>query len=191
MDLPPPWALDLPYKGGRQYLHSTDIFEALTALTGATGSISLKISGMIVHPVEVLPAAGMRTGENYPARFRCLGRGGEWDLLLRERMDEVVSRRIPYDEDAIADGASLRDDAIESLEAGSAKLIERIVALNKHLIKARHAGRTLLFASLFLARQPVRPDLRLVLESSLGTRLFRSSIHSGGERLGEIVFYGV
>ena len=184
--------LDLPFKGNRKYLHSTDIFNACLRVTGAGSDLSLKISDMISHPLEALPACAAEVGKTYPARFSGRSPNGAHDLVLREREDKAVERRIDYDEDRIASGSMLHENRVESEDLAGVTAIERIVALNKYLIQTTaRPGKTLLFASIFLRRLPQTAFIRLQLESRLGTRLFRSSIHGRDELLGEIVFYGV
>ncbi len=65
------------------------------------------------------------------------------------------------------------------------------MALNKRLIQATlKPNKKLLFTSVHLTSLPPSENLKIRLESNLGTRLFRSSIHSDGTHLGKIVFYG-
>lgn len=185
--------LDLPFKGSRTYLHSTDIFDALTTKLGVNSAVSLKISRFVHHPLVAIPASEVSDPHAYPVKFSGEALSGRVDLVLSEDTTRAVTRIVPYDENAIVADALLDGPTIRSTSHGGARAIERIVALNKRLIsEVATPGKRLAFVSLAFSRTPNQDSLFVLkLESRLGTRLFRSSIEADGEPLGEIVFSGI
>lgn len=89
-----PVALDLPFKGNRDYLHGTDIFNALIAMTGVTENISLRVHKLIHYGIDVAP---LPKGEKPYGVSGVFIHGGSI-LGLRENTARAVTRRVP-DED--------------------------------------------------------------------------------------------
>lgn len=184
--------LQIAFKGTRPYLQSADIFNALVAVTGAKQDFLLKFTSMLSTPIEAVPAGEVEAPNKAPARFRALGPEGEIDLVIRPAGHVGSLERVPYDEDAVTCQSVIVDRAISCDNGASATPLERMVALHKRLIhEVLKPGKKLLFTSVSLSHLPVGPNLRIELQANLGTKLFRSAVSSDGERLGEIVFYGV
>ena len=188
-----PLHIDVPLRQHRDYLHSTNLFDFLVQRTGVQEDLSLMFRQKVTAECDAFPAAEIEHAERCPVRFT--GRTGAEavDLVLVEREPRMaLSRREPYDEEAVAAGSRIQDAAIFSGGANGATAIERIVALNKRLLtNLTQSQRVLVFSRLWLRRVPPQEaDLEIRLESRLGQTLFRSAILANGERTGEIVFYG-
>lgn len=190
--MPARFPVDVAFKGARTYLHSTDIFNFLVRETGAARKLSLKFTDMLTTPIEAVPAGDVANPDAAPARFRGeTADGSQIDLVIRPSGGTEAIGRYPYDEEAVASEGRIGGSVIESTDGSLASPIERIVALNKRLIlDTIKPGKKMLFASITLDHVPQAPHLRIELKSRLGVRLFRSSIASDGQALGEIIFYG-
>lgn len=187
------FAIDIAFKGERPYLQSADIFDAIVGRTGARRNLTLAFKRMLSHPIEAVAAADVADPEACAARFRGEGDNGAFDLVIVEDLDKEVAARVPYDEPRVIADARIEGNAVSSRTGQGASAMERIVALNKHLIHTTvKPGKKLLFSRTSVSELPARDaHLTVRLESRLATRLYRSSIHDAGKPVGEIVFYGV
>lgn len=188
-----PLQIDVPLRERRTYLHSTNLFEFLLKRTGAVRNLNLVFRGKIECEAEALPTAECCKTEDYPARFTGDTANGKIDLVIFEKRPLIpLTRREPYDEDAVASGSRIEGTAIYSDNGNDARTIDRIVALNKKLLTHVSEGqRILLFSKIFVRSMPPRnARLKIVLKSRLGLALFRSTISADEEEIGEIAFYG-
>lgn len=188
-----PLRIDVPLRQHRDYLHSTNLFDFLVQRTGVQEDLSLMFRQKVTAECDAFPAAQIEHAERCPVRFT--GRKGPdaVDLVLVEREPRMaLSRREPYDEEAVAGKSRIQGAAIFSGGANGATAIERIVALNKRLLtNLTQSQRVLVFSRLSLGCVPRNEaDLEIRLESRLGYTLFRSAIFADRDRTGEIVFYG-
>ena len=188
---PTRFSLSVSFKGDRTYLQSADIFNEIVAHTGAMRGLSLSFRHLLSHGLDAIDAGSCDDPSSFPARFRGDGVKGKIDLVISET-GRTISERIPYDEEAVVQDSEIAGFSISSRSGGDASLMERIVALNKRLIhQTLKPGKKLLFTNVILTELlPPDAPLTLTLDAHLGSRLFRSSIHSG-VKIGEIAFYGV
>ena len=185
-------SLDIPFKGSRTYLQSADIFNALVRATQAEGPFRLDFKKLLTTPIEAIPASESSNPAAAPARFRASGPNGQIDLVIRPVGRGEVTARVPYDEDEVISNSVITGLEIDCNHVGSASPIERMVALNKRLIlEVLKPGKKLLFTSIALTHLPLGPNIHIKLRFHQGTKIFKSHISSAGERIGEIVFYGV
>jgi hypothetical protein len=191
------YRLDIGFKGNRNYLHGTDLFDAMVALNGeASGSaisdIRMSFYRPITHRVEAVRARPGSAASSHPAAmFELKIDGAPVIWALQEKAGQAVEGRRPYDEDAVAAGSRVEDRAIAQAKPTPYTFIERVVALNKRLLDALQGGRKVSwwFARLELGRlPPAAPALRLGVETELGGRLVRSSIAVDGAPAGSIYF---
>lgn len=190
-----PIALELPYKGNRQYLHGTDIFNAVVALTKPRHAVSFRFHRVMRHPIELVPVDILAKVGRDSAGCYVLSELDEtrkiW--LFRDAPARKVTRRVPYDEaDVVADAAH-RVDGIESPGPSPYSFIERSVALNKAMLMKR--GDTAggwLFTQLDLTRVPAEPrSIELRLTGFLGTKMAKSAIVCDGDPIGHMTFWSV
>jgi hypothetical protein len=183
------YPLDLAFRGDRDYLQGGDIFTALIELTGWRGAVSLHFHRLMRSGVDAMEIPDGRPGADFDAVFwygptekqRCLG--------LRADPSRTVLARIPYDEESVVADAVIVPPRIESPGPGRASFIERVLALDKLLLKHQFApekGRIRL-ARLDLDYVPASPrEIVLIHQASLGPRLMRCRIMADGHMAGSI-----
>ncbi len=186
-----PIRLALAFKGERDYLHGSDIFNALAALTGAREDVVLQMNKVMRRALNAVPAPDGRPSGEFSALFEYGGGGGRcWIALVEDASVEVTARR-PYDEASVAAGARLSGNRIESPGSGAATFIERAIALNKVLLNARFAPEIIKwwFTRLELDRVPENPrSVALTFVAGVGARITKSSIEADGAGCGRIYF---
>ena len=190
MTLLKPTLLDLKFKGERDYLHGTDIFDALTAVTGARFGIALWLYRIVRCGLEAVPlAAAPRRPREFAGLFAYHANDAtRWVDLREDRAIEVLGRT-PYDEDSVITDAVIEGGAIGSPGPSRYSFIERVVALNKVLLRRAVADVPWLFTRLELDRLAEAPcALRLRLCHRFGVRLIKSAIAADGAPLGFIYF---
>ncbi|MGH9522847.1 MAG: hypothetical protein ACRD3E_09980 [Terriglobales bacterium] len=173
------------FRGGRNYLHSTSVFDDLLGVRGEdVANIDLKFHRRTLQQVsytdETVASAGLVA---------------EWSdnrgkLCIVER-DESMTERVPYDEDALVkmieiDGRMARIPA----ETPSFTRIEALVAGFKHLLQTVYAGleRKYVFVRIRLEHCPV-DTMEIHYARDIGA-FFQGDISEGGKPVGQI-FFGV
>jgi hypothetical protein len=182
--------LDLPFKGNRDYVHGTDLFDSLVARTAPAAAVSLRIHRMMHGLVRVDPwEAGDEPGA--ALFFYADESGGSRALAMHDSPRADKARRIPFDEAAIAARHVLHDQRIEMAHRDDATFIERWIVLNKllhqHLFAAGH-GRWI-FTRIDVSALPATIGrTALVFRSRVGTRLTRVGIEADGRAIGDMYF---
>jgi hypothetical protein len=184
-----PVPLDLAFKGSRDYLHGTDLFEALVALTGAREQVSFRVRKVMRCGLEALPME-----EDAPVEWCCAVFGyscgaERFQIGVRERPGVLVTGHRPYDEDAVRADAILRGDQVESPGPVAATFFERVLAINKLLMTRvfPEVKDGWLFTRLELDRVPERP--RMVgsrFLAATGTRLVKTSVIADHVEIGYV-----
>jgi hypothetical protein len=198
-----PRPLKLCFKGDRDYLHGTDIYDAVTTALGGRGGGPGGPFRMSIHRIArhqcAMVVADTPEGAGRPseavAEF-ALGSGVARLTGWLIETGDAVACRYPYDEDAVVAAIRLDGEAIILDRAPGYRPIEVIVAMTKRLHYSAvpiEAGRWM-FTRLDLKRlleDEDEGDMRIELKNRLGHRLTRSRIESGGEHIGEIYFSAV
>jgi hypothetical protein len=182
----------VPYLGARDYVHGTTLFALMAPHMSDAADVTFKVSRRVISNrlhLETLDAS-TDVASSYPCsaiwqragRFEGLGllEDGPPDPMHRVAWDEAKLTRV-----AVVDGNTLRAAGLSAHP-----LIECLVAMNKHLLRA-HLGAVpgLLFTRLDLARVPASVDaLVLTVKDSAARQHFMSSIEGDGEKLGRIIF---
>jgi hypothetical protein len=187
--------LDLSFKGVRDYLHGTDIFDKLVELSGAEKDIKLRINKIIRNGLVALPGIA-RGDQNTPlsAMFSFEDDGGQKFIGLREDPAIKILDRYPYDEDVISTAAHLGDQTITLDIDSEHSFIELIVILNKTLLTKVLAQNTRkwMFTRVEIDNLPRQLDkITMKYSDSIGARLVKSSIAVNGDHIGHIYFSGV
>jgi hypothetical protein len=195
--------LALRFKGGRDYLHGTDIYDAVTnALLQRggepDGAFRMSIHRIARHQCAIImidaPGDAVRPDEAV-ADFTLRGTEATLSGWLIETGD-VVDIHYAYDEDAVVADMRLAGDAIVLDRTPDYRPIEVVVAMTKRLhysVIPIEVGRWM-FTRLDLKRllkDEDKADMRIELKNRLGHRLTRSRIECGGEHIGEIYFSAV
>ena len=193
-------ALHPCFKGKRDYVHGTDMYEAITSfvrtrLTAPIARLQLAIHRFYGHEPDLVwcgAAAAPQRPVEAVVDFSVVSDGKPHFGWLTDTR-RPVSCRAPYDEDRMEAYCRFEEDSI-SIEADSGFLpIEVTVSLTKQLHIRRlpaPAGRWI-FTKLDLRRLLETSDaaaLTILLKENLYHRLTKSEILSRGESLGFIYF---
>ncbi len=186
--------LAIPFRGNRDYLHSTTFFDALVALTGpdAGQPLSLNIYKTITEPVGAAPFDGNRAAVHGVFAYTD-GAGNKQSLGLYPLPGGgPAPGRVPCNENAIIAAATVGEAEAEATAGPIGTLVETIVALNKTLVGTRMAGRLKpMFSTLELTRLPTVPvSVRLRIDKQLGIKLFVSTVTVDDTPVGRITFIG-
>lgn len=195
-------SLELGYKGSRNYLHGTDMYNAimghmsLVAPQYLHDRVKIVIHDFICKQCDMIYSLGEEgcpRSEKACVEFSLSGNVSGW---LRETERLVITRR-PYPEDEIVAKSRIdgRTIYLDSNTANSFSPIEILVALTKrlHLVLQSSSSRWA-FTRLDLKRPLEDSDsdgLRVELLQSLGNRLTKSSVQIGNVPLGYIFFSAI
>jgi hypothetical protein len=192
---------DFPWrnKGGRDYLHATDMHDLVCQALIDAGYPPLRQIDMTVHRVAREGLTGVLA--DAPAASREAAAvfqfsAGDRKLVLSLLPNgEPITRRDPYPEDEIAAACRIDLDArrVELGHLAGFSTIEKIVAMNKLLLQRLfpEADGKWFFAKLKLNESlwgRELPSLQLRFETHLDFTLTRTAITADGESLGRIFF---
>lgn len=193
--------LDLAFRGSRDYLHGTDLYETITHLPGldvGTGSLGITFHSRLRNQPDLLLLDEQDfSWRNNPA-FRGELRIGEGSSavqgVLLESARPIVARK-PCNEPAVAAFGEVDVEARRAFlkEGVEGSPIEQIVFLNKklHQLALPELGTKWLFARLELVaplNTPPQGGFSLHLAQVLGGRFTRTNIEKNGQRLGTLFF---
>ena len=194
-------SLRLAYKGDREYLHGTDIYNAVTRIIGGSNP------GIVFNRIKMSFHKVTRNQCKLTYGNHSLLRQMPKDINVEVRFispssdtigwvtetDEHVVERIPYHEEDIVKKTSI-DGKLITIE-GEVQFtpIEILVAMTKHLHVSLYPIKTgrWFFTRLDLNRLLTISDaskLKVEIEKNLNNRLTKGSIHSGEEMIGYIYF---
>ena len=180
--------LDLPFKGGRDHLHATDLFDALVGLTGAKAGLSLRIQRMMRTSVAATPMDQLSHRRDATAFFQWSDGSDRRTLAVCED-GRSVERRVPYDEDDVTASSKLEGSTIHLQPSPRYSFIERVVAHQKLLLNRTIAQIPWLFSRIEIGLVPsAEAELSLTLADRVGIRLVRSDITEAGGKIGSICF---
>lgn len=193
--------LDLPYKADRNYLHGTDMYDAIVHHVGATqpercdGQFGLLFRKLCRHQGSLSFFADnglVPPPENLVAEFRLLT-GSQKIVGWVCETTQPVTRRIPYREEQIVGQCIIQDQMIEISRPTSFSAIEVLVAMNKHLHEVFCSSKNgkWLFTRLELERL-LRPTdastFKIVLSQNFRNLMTKSTILIENSILGYIYF---
>jgi hypothetical protein len=192
--------LTLCFKGGRDYLHGTDVYDAIAALadakcSGGVSRVRLSIHRFFRHQPDLVWTWGELPRDRPAGAVVDFSVAGDrvmsgWFV----EQDRPVDCRVPYDEDAIAACCEIEGDVITARAEPPGRPIEALVSMTKRLHLSRHpvAGTARwIFTRLDLRRLLCGQDprgFRLRLVDNLHGRITRTEVLVGGEALGSIYF---
>lgn len=194
--------LSFRYKGDRNYVHGTDIFQAVRNWLAGNGYTDIVNVELSFHKIirsnlrcRLVEGTSVIENENFAALFRFQYKDSDFTILLWE--DETpVTERYPYSEAEITDAAVV--EPVEKKISLSQHLeytpIEKIVALNKYLLTSLFSDQEgkWYFGKLELQKDflnlPADSAFELKLERNMGVRYTKSSIKVEGESIGYIYF---
>ena len=194
-------ALDLPFKGQRDYLHGTDMYQAIvrairdaesTALIGSFRMAIHKIARLQCQLLSSAPPLPSPRPQNTIVEFSFASA----DINLAGWIVETnapVATRVPYPEEEIAKRCLINRRTIALNEPVAFLPIEVLVAMNKelHLSCLPSAVGKWYFTRLDLDRL-LRPDdvpaFQLELGQNVSNRFTKSAIFVRDKSIGHIYF---
>jgi hypothetical protein len=192
------YALELPFRGERTYLHGTDLYQAALDSTLLAGPLSLTFHSLLKNQPDLVCSTEslrhMREDPAFRAELR-LGSGtGALHAVLLESSRPITERKVCNESDVAA--PAVVDEAARSAVLNAptiGKPIEQIVFLNKHLHLRLlpQLSSKWLFARLDLSAPiPVEPPKKIIIElrQVLGNRFTRSEIFWDNTKVGSISF---
>lgn len=192
--------LDLSFKGNRNYLHGTDIFDTLLAWLREQGFEIIEGLDLSFHQIATsalraeLDVADAQDAKN-AALLSFTSQGSRHRVSLRETGEAVTGRR-PYPEDLLVAGAEFDASAqtirVENCLPGYSA-IEYWIALTKamHLRVLPHVSGKWLFVRARLPRLDARLDCvhpAVRLTANYQDKLTRSEVSLDGRKFGDIYF---
>lgn len=182
--------LDLPFKGERNYLHSTSILTSLIARFSPAGPIKLEFRQMINHPIYL--AADRPEQANRVGKFSyMLGDGWQSYGIFTDDTRSVTRRVACIEKDVIASSEVNGADAIGEI-GKPGNFIETAVSLNKAIVASRAgAGKKVIFSTLAVDRIPAYGKIGIRLTKNLGTKIYMSDISWNEEKIGTLTFMTV
>ena len=164
--------LEIGFKGQRDYLQGGDILDLLRTLTRPDPPISLRMHRMMRDAIKV--TAWSKDDPTPAGLFIYQEAGTRRMLSLYDAPRHREAVRTPFDEDAIALGAELSDNAIAMEHRSDASLIERLIVLNKRLhaaVMPNVTGRWILSRVDLVCLPGSVGRVTVRLERSIGRRL--------------------
>jgi hypothetical protein len=192
--------MDLKFKGARDYLHGTDIYDGtMQVLQRIAPEFAHGRLRMVIHEFAhrqcdlVCTTGAVPCPRPDDARIEFWLSGGVSAWLTET--SRPVTRRQPYPEDEIVAVSKIDGQTIQACGVPPFSPIEMIVTLTKELhLALRGRNKRWAFTRLELERPLAAGDpvgLRIELLQSLGNRLTRCAVRSAGEPLGHIFFSAV
>lgn len=183
------------YRGSRNYVHITDLFDAVLPTDGREDVTDLR---MTVHGEIQNCACSINYYDEDPkstegklrGRFDHQGRR-LWFDLKESSATQVDCERRSYDEKLIFDGCNIVGDQIMYRGSAPFEFIELIVAMNKHLLSHLNAdkpGRWVFTGIELESTFGEDATLRVRFIHNFRDKLFKSEIYGGDRMLGYIYF---
>lgn len=179
------------FKGNRNYVHGTDILNALLQAYKNTKleNIDVRFNGVVTSNLLLIPKD---TQGDVKVHIRWDENGKEYQYKLIEDADPV-EERYEYDEQTVVDRASLdlNDKTARLIRKTPYTFCENLVAINKFLLQSlfHEENGKWYFTRLELDRIISDEELfHIRLVKNLGFRLTKSEIYIGDKKIGNIYF---
>lgn len=185
--------LSFPFKGTRNYVHGTSIFEELEKYLVGQGfggaDIDLAFRHMMLMPDCVMEVRPARADDSVVAKVS-LHDGGGLTLCLNSDASGSEVERVSYDENEICKDVVINGSTIVSLSSVGYSDVEMMVALCKRLHQEYFDTEKRWVFSRFKGRVPLAfgREVELRIVKCVGTKLTCSEVFSSGQKVGEIYF---
>ena len=192
--------LELVYKGTRDYLHGTDMYDAImeqlrsAVPQHAHGAVKMVMHGFARHQCDLMYMLGQaRCPKPVDARVEFF-LGDIVSGWLTETARPVLSRR-PYKEDELVASSRIDGHSIIAGVVVPCSVIEILVALTKRLHTVLRPDQAKWAFTRLELQRPLADDdagrLQVELLQSLGNRLTKSAVRTESMALGHIYFSAV
>lgn len=190
--------VEFKFKGKREYIHGTDMFNAMLATGPGAGVNNIRFT---VHDFVHTPRCNLHLAESKEAlngiadiRVRCqfdVSGATKWLALTQSEGDATSGGRYEYDEDLLVSLCRTDSDGIVLAQRSPYTFIENIVAMNKHMHHQLFpdAKGSWIFTRIDLSSSiDAREKLALQLKHNMNFRLTKSDILVNGSKAGDIYF---
>lgn len=182
--------LDLPLKGERKYLHSTNILSDLIARFSLTGPVKLEFRQMIYNPIYLVPDAP--DAPNKVGKFS-FESGGAWQYYgIYTDEGRLITKHVDDIETKIISGGVRDGDRFRAVIGQPGNFIETVVALNKALVMS-HAGpgKKAIFSGINVGAIPDEGEIGVELTKKMGTKIYVSDVLWNNAKIGSLTFMTV
>lgn len=132
--------MSFKFKGGRDYIHGTDLYDAMIAQArkdgfDSDGKIQFSIHKMLRYQSRLCggPDPQASAQKEAPAKMKIVSSlGKEWSYWIEEG-SEKIEERYPFNEDEIVAAGRLEENSISLKASTGFRPIEECVALTKGL----------------------------------------------------------
>ncbi|MCA9040490.1 MAG: hypothetical protein KDA65_09100 [Planctomycetaceae bacterium] len=177
---------ELPFRGERDYVHGTHLFDRLTELDPQPKNIDYQLHRQIYHQCEVSSEPDPDRKHDLVTTYKSDGLA----LYVYETELPVVER-VPCLEKAICAEYEVQDKMIEfnTPPLPEATFIESIVAAYKMILGSLYPENSkYLFARLMLKEIPNSGMIRVRHQRQMGPNFFQGELRREDEPLGSIFF---
>jgi hypothetical protein len=180
--------IDIPLTGGRTYIHGADIFDALTAATGAATDIVLSLKTAGACSLELREEPAVTPCDEPCGRFRYARAGDIRRHILLRRPDRPISIRVPMSDDAlVADATFFSGSAAVGAGAPGGTFMRRATALAVALLERDHPDDYWSIAKIFCQRLPHRDAVaEVTIRNAVGNRFWNIAARADGVPVGHI-----
>jgi hypothetical protein len=189
-------ALDLDFKGQRNYITGADIARSMLAIIGPCTSLRIEFHHMaavalMMREVAATELPTLKHRDDVYALLACKDLSSSLRYWIAEAMPQVPElSRVDYDESIYTRRAVLRASSIQAdaydLQANP---LDALVALNKHLLNHCVEVHPWIFVRLDLQQWPFdSKDVQLNLVGTASHGIHRTTISSNGKVVGSIYF---
>ena len=190
--------IEFQFKGKRNYIHGTDMFNAMVTSYPGSGMNSIRFT---VHDFVRTPLCRLYLSESKDelntvpdirARSQFEAEGiTHWLALTQGNGDPTTGGRYAYDEEQIISACRMDEESIVLVEQSSFTFIETIVSMNKHMHEQLFPDVTgkWIFTRIDLdTRCEDREKLALRFRHNMNYRLTKSDILVNDKKVGDIYF---
>lgn len=185
-----PFYIDFPFRGSRDYVHSTSIANYFAERFPRATRFELVIKEWMDSRITFRRVDKLGSIENGYIKLGML----DSEVLLQFSQDKTypVNCRDQYDEAGLLEDSQIEDKVLTCNSVGSGTFFDRLIAANKLLINSSFGPKVKLIASKIVTLGFPDDGVRfsVALASYVGTRIFKSIISIDGAPVGEVIFYG-
>ena len=189
-------ALDLHFKGKRNYITGADIARSMLEIIGPCTSLRIEFHHMaacalMMREVASMELPALKHREDIYALMACKDLSSNLRYWIAEAMPQVPElSRVDYDESIYTRRAVLMASSIQAdAYALQANPVDALVALNKHLLNHCVEVHPWIFVRLDLQHWPFdSKDVQLNLVGTASHGIHRTTISSNGKVVGSIYF---
>lgn len=190
--------IEFQFKGTRNYIHGTDMFNAMISahLNTVVNNIRFAVHGFVHTPICQLHMADSKEALNevQDIRARCqfdANGSTHWLVLTQAEGDASSGGRYDYDEEQLIALCRIENETISLAQHSPFTFIENIVAMNKHMhqqLFPEVVGKWIFTRIDLDADYDERENLALHFKHNMNYRLTKSDILVNGNKVGDIYF---